>query len=216
VAKDWDHAAIRVEKIADLTWDWSLYPRKETDYEGVVRNYVWALKAGSTFPPVRIGLFRGKKIIVDGVHRVRSRQLLKIDYVDCAVLSFESEAELFAEAVRLNSAHGKAFSKEELQANIRRLKRYKFDVKDILTLTHVPASEICKETAAPITVLKAPCGKNIYCNKQPNGRELVQFKNALMLIRDVARSGCIPRDDAFFKELVEQCREALGKVRFNG
>jgi len=213
--KDWDRAPVRVEKIADLVFDWNLYPRKEVDHKNVVKNYARALKAGCVFPPVKVALFHGKKIIVDGVHRISSRKLLNIDYVDCVVLPFDSEAELFAEAVRLNSTHGKSFSVEELNANIKRLQKYNFDVKEIMALAHVPASEIYRESA-PITVMKAPCGKNIYCSGQPNGRELVQFKKALMLIRDVARSGCIPADDEFFKELVTQCRLALEKVRFNG
>lgn len=213
-AKDWERMPVTVEKIEDLVFDWKYYPRKEIDGRNV-HSYVRALRAGSVFPPVKVGLLAGKKIIVDGVHRVRSRQELSIDTVDCVILPFESEAELFAEAVRLNSEHGHAFSFDEVKDNIRRLKQYKFDVKDIVALTHVPASEIYRESAAPITVLKAPCGKKIYCTGQPDFRELVQFKKALMLIRDVVRSGCIPSDDEFFRDLVRQCREALGKVRFN-
>lgn len=216
VAKDWDNAPVRVEKINDLVFDWRLYPRKEIDHQTTVVRYARAMKAGSVFPPVKVGLFAGKKIIVDGVHRVNARKFLSLKDIDCAVLPFESEAELFAEAVKWNSEHGKALSKIEVKDNIKRLKQYKFDVKDIVRLTHVPASEIYREAAAPITVLKAPCGRNIYCTGQPNGRELVQLKKALMLCRDMARSGCIPHDDEFFKELVAQCRLALGKVRFNG
>jgi len=221
-AKNWDKAMVSLEKINDLVFDWRFYPRKEIDHR-VIDNYSRALRAGSVFPPVKVGLFAGKKIIIDGVHRINSRKLLKIDYVDCVVLPFETEAELFAEAVRLNSDHGKAFSTVEVKANIERLKKYKFDVKDIVALTHVPASEIYREAAAPITELTAPSGRKIHCNiqkvdcnGQPDIHELIQFKNALILIRDVAQKGCIPTDDAYFKDLVAQCHLALRKVRFNG
>jgi len=223
VFKDWDKAPVRVEKISDLILDWNFYPRKEVDHRVVVENYAKALEAGCVFPTVKVGLFHGKKIIVDGVHRVSARKLKGVDYVDCSELPFENKAELFAEAVRLNSIHGKAFSEVELKANIKRLQKYKFDVKDIVALVHVPASEIYREAAAPITSLTSPSGRKIHCNiqkadcdGQPNGRELVQFKNALMLIRDVAQKGCIPTDDVFFRDLVMQCCVALGKVRFNG
>lgn len=191
VFKDWDHAPVRVEKIADLVFDWRLYPRKEVDHKNVVRNYAKALEAGCVFPSVKIGLFGGRKIIVDGVHRIRSRQLLNIDYVDCAILPFDNEADLFAEAVRLNNTHGKGFTVEELRVNIQRLHKYKFDVKEIVMLTHVPVAQIYRETTAPVRVLTTPSGRKIHCGIQkvdcdgePNGRELVQFKNALMLIRD--------------------------------
>jgi len=214
VVHDWDRAPVRIEKIDDLVLDWTIYPRRDIDYS-IVHRYAKALRAGSVFPPVKIGLFAGKKIIVDGVHRTESRRVLDIDYVDCAILPFESEAELFAEAVKCNSNHGRPFRPVDIKANIKRLKEYKFDVKDIVALTHVPASEIYREATAPIKVLKAPCGKNVYCNREPDVRELIQFKKALILIRNVARSGCIP-DDALFRDLVKQCREALGKVRFNG
>jgi len=219
---DWDSAPVRVEKISDLVFDWSLYPRKEVDHRVVVENYARALKASCVFPTVKVGLFQGKKIIVDGVHRVSARKLNGIEYVDCSEMPFDSEAELFAEAVRLNSTHGKSFSEVELKANIRRLQKYKFSVKDIQAITSVPASEIYRESAAPIATLTTPSGRKIHCNiqkvdcdGQPNGRELVQFKKALILIRDVAQKGCIPTDDEFFKELISQCRLALGKVRFN-
>lgn len=222
VVKDWDHAPVRVEKIKDLRFVWRLYPRKGVDHQNTVRNYAKALQAGCVFPPVKIGVLNGRKIIVDGVHRIRSRQLLKIDYVDAVTLPFESEAELFAEALRLNSTHGKSFTVEEVKRNVDRLRKYKFDVKDIVALTHVPASEISRATAAPIRSVTAPSGKKIHCNikkvdcdGQPNTRELIEFKKALLLIRDVAQKGCIPKDDPYFKDLVTQCRLALGKVQFN-
>ncbi len=219
--KDWERAPAHVEKISDLTLDWGLYPRKEVDHKDVVRSYARAIDAGCIFPTVKVGLFRGKKVIVDGVHRVSARKLKNIDYVDCSELPFDSEAELFAEAVRLNAGHGKSFTETELKDNIKRLKKFKFSVKEIQAITSVPASEIYRESAAPIAILTTPSGRKINCNiqkidcaGQPDIRELLQFKNALMLIRDVARKGCIPTDDALFKELVTQCRSALQKVRF--
>jgi len=220
--KNWDKAPARIEKISDLTFDWSLYPRKEIDHQEVVRNYARALDAGCIFPTIKVGLFHGKKIIVDGVHRVNARKLKKIEYIDCSELPFEDEAELFAEAVRLNAGHGKSFTEAELKDNIRRLQKFKFSVKDIQTITSVPASEIYRESAAPIITLTGPSGRKIYCNiqkvdcnGQPSTHELIQFKNALILIRDVAKKGCIPIDDPYFKDLIAQCRSALVKLRFN-
>jgi hypothetical protein len=219
-AKDWDKAPIVMEKTSELVWDLNLYPRKMCDRK-VVENYARALKAGCTFPNIKVGLLNGEKVIVDGVHRVKSRERLKIEYAACAELPFTSGAELFAEAVRCNSDHGKGFTHEDLQWSIKRLQKFKFRVSDIMALVHVPASEIYREAAAPITVLTTPSGKKVHCNVQkvdcdgkPNIRELIQFKNALMLIHDVAQKGCIPADDTFFKDLVTQCRLALGRVRF--
>jgi len=210
-----------VLKLAELVFDWKLYPRKEIDH-AVARKYAAAMKAGAVFPPIRVGLLNGRKIIVDGVHRFTARKLLKIEYIDAVVERFDGEADLFAEAVKNNAGHGKSFTDIELKENIKRLQKYKFDVKEIETITSVPASEIFKESAAPIVTLTTPSGKKVYCNVQkvdcagqPQIEELIKFKKALQFIRDVAEKGCIPKDDPYFKQLVAECRSALGKLRFS-
>jgi len=216
-AKDWDKAPIKLEKIADLLFDWTIYPRKEVDKQ-VVSNYAKALKSGSTFPPIRVGLLNGEKIVVDGFHRAHSRILLSIAYIECSTLRFQSEAELFAEAVRLNSSHGKAFTDIEVRASVRRLRRYNFDVKDIMSIVHVPASAIRSESTKPITILTLPSGKKLSCVKVRPGKHgvhgLTCLKNALIIVANWAEEQKIP-DDPAFKELVDQALVALRKVRFN-
>lgn len=215
--KDWNKAPTKVEKIANLVLDWRVYPRKELDHQ-VVESYAKALKAGTVFPSIKVGLFKGEKVVVDGFHRVNSRILLKIEYVDCSILPFQSEAELFAEAVRANSAHGKSFSEVELKANIRRLQRYKFAVKDIVAMCHVPAAEIKQEITRPITSVTSPSGKKLSCIKvEPGGgsaRGLVCLKNAFLIVCKWAEKGKIPNESPF-NELVARARSALEKVRVN-
>lgn len=218
--KDWDKAPVHLEKISDLVMEWRLYPRSEIDHV-VVGNYARALQAGANFPYVKIGLLAGRKIIVDGVHRIRSRELLKMDYVECAILQFESKAQLFGEAVRLNSHHGKGFCEAEVKATIKRLQRYKFDVDDIVTICSVPASEITLETTRPITTVTSPSGKKLDCTDSKyakpgeNGvRGLICLKQALLIVCNWSESHKIP-DEAPFRELVGRAREALGKVHFH-
>ena len=103
---DWSSAPVRLEKIDELVFDWKLYPRKSIDYS-IVHRYAKALKAGAVFPPIKVGLLNGMKIIVDGVHRVKAHQDLGIDHIRSVSLPFKSEAELFAEAVKCNSDHGR-------------------------------------------------------------------------------------------------------------
>ena len=216
VVKDWDRASVSVEKISNIVVDLSLYPRSQVD-QAVVENYARALRAGANFPCVKIGILAGRKIVVDGLHRIRSRELCKIDYVDCMILQFQSEAELFAEAVRLNSSHGKGFCETELKANIRRLQRYKFDTTEIVAICHVPAAEITREISRPILNVTLPSGKKLVCiNVKPGERGvdgLICLKNALLITCNWAESQKIP-DEPPFKELVTRAREALGKVRF--
>lgn len=210
---DWDEIPISIEDLEELVFDRKLYPRKDIDYS-VIHRYAKALKSGSTFPPIKVGLLHGKKIIVDGVHRVRSRESLEMEQIECRIRPFESEGELFAEAIKWNIDHGRPFRAEDIRANITRLKRYDFSIEDIRSLLHVPASDIYRETTKSVTAIKAPCGRKIYCNGKPDYKELIRFKKALMLIRDVGRTGCIPNEEPF-TSLMRQCREVLGRLKSN-
>jgi len=216
MAKDWDKAPIKLEKIADLLFDWNIYPRKEVDNR-VVRSYAKALKSGSEFPAINVGLFSGQKIVVDGFHRAHSRILLKIEYINCHVLPFQSEAELFAEAVRCNSSHGKTFTDVEIRASIRRLQRYKFDVKDIVSIVHMPASIITRESTKPITTITLPSGKKLSCVKVKPGTHgvhgLICLKNALLIVCNWAEKQKIPTDEPVITKLVARAREALRKAQ---
>jgi len=216
MAKDWDRAPVSLEKIQNLVMDWRLYPRKEVD-QTVVRNYARALQAGANFPYIKVGVLNGRKIIVDGVHRVRSRELLNIDYIECAILKFNGEAELFAEAVRWNSSHGKGLCEDELQASIKRLQRYKFDPNDIVTICHVPASEILSEMTRPITSVTLPSGKRVPCTKVKPGEAgihgLLCLKSALMIVCNWAELNKIPTDEPVIRDLVARVRAALKKVQ---
>jgi hypothetical protein len=214
--KDWDKAPVSLEKIANLLFDWNIYPRKEID-KRKVNDYAKAMKTGSVFPPIRVALFEENKVVIDGFHRAHSRIQLKIDYIECKILPFQSEAELFAEAVRANSSHGKPFTDIEVKANIRRLQRYKFNVKDIVSIVHVPASGITSESTKPILVLTTPSGRKLSCAKVRPGKEgvhgLTCLKNALTIVANWAEDEKIPNDPVF-RELVERVQTALKNPHF--
>lgn len=215
--KDWDKARLSLENIKDLKLDWRLYPRKQVSMD-VVESYARALLAGANFPPIKVGILNGQKIIVDGVHRVRSREQLNISTIEALILEFDSEAELFAEAVRFNSAHGKGYTEEEVWANVDRLKKYEFDINDIVAICHIPASEIINETKRPILSITSPSGKKIPCTKVKPGehgiRGLLCLKNALLIVCNWAEQNKIPNEPVI-KELVIRARDALAKVKFN-
>ena len=213
---NWDKAQLTVEKIEDLIMDWRLYPRKGVDCT-VVDNYAKAMLAGSTFPYVKVGVLNGKKMIIDGVHRINARKQLKIEYADCLVSKLNSEAVLFAESVRWNSGHGKNFTRDELNANIRRLKKYNFNASEIQNIVHIPASEITREFTRPITSVTLPSGKRKPCIDIKPGEAgvdgLICLKNAFFIVCRWAEQGKIPSEPPF-RELAERTKTALGKIRF--
>jgi len=211
-----------VEKIKDLVFEMEIYPRKEVD-QATVENYARALEAGAIFPPIKVGLYQGEKIVIDGFHRVAARQRFLMDSIDAAILPFDSKASLFAEAVRLNSSHGKGFTEAEMKANIRRLREYKFGVKEIQSLVHFSADEIRKEFAVPIVTITAPSGRRVsfFRNSEtvePDHNDvikLIQLENALKLCSRWAESGRIPMGKPKAVALVIRCHLALGKVLSN-
>lgn len=211
---DWEKARLSMEKIADLVMDWRFYPRKQIDHT-VVETYVRAMEAGANFPYVKIGLFRGQKIIVDGVHRITARKQLKVEYIECLTLPIDDEGHLFAEAVRFNSSHGKSFTSEETMDNIRRLKKYHFDVKSIQTLVSVPAKEIISEYTRPILSVRMPNGKMKPCSQiDPVNSGIdgeICLKNALLIVCRFTEAGRVP-SDPFVKGLARRVEAALKKI----
>ena len=92
-------------KVGLLVEDLDVYPRESIDSTHVA-HIADAIDAGNALPPVIA--CRKSKRIVDGFHRCRGfRRLFGDDYdVDVVWRDYKTEAELFADAMRLNSAHG--------------------------------------------------------------------------------------------------------------
>lgn len=137
-------------KLADLAFDQInelYYPRLAIDYQ-VVENYVRKMEAGETFPNIKIGRLRNvtKNIVIDGRHTIEALKKRKVDYYTCDIYTYESEKELFADAVRFNARHGRALSQADEELIISRLQEYNFSVEEIQKIVHVSASEIKRES----------------------------------------------------------------------
>lgn len=93
-------------KVAELVIDYNLYPRQRIDSYHV-NEMVESLKAGVIFPPVVAD--NESKRVVDGFHRCAALQRLYKEKaeVDVRLYKYASEAEMYKEAMRLNSAHGR-------------------------------------------------------------------------------------------------------------
>lgn len=62
---DWEKAECRTEQLSDLWLDLNVYPRERPDPE-VVASYAKAKLAGAEFPAIKVALYQGRKVIVDG------------------------------------------------------------------------------------------------------------------------------------------------------
>jgi hypothetical protein len=106
-------------KLCDLIEDFTLYPRQGVDSTNVIA-IADILTAGGTVPPPTVD----KKTlrISDGFHRTRAyRRVFEADYkILCEVVDYATEAELFLDAIRRNSGHGKRMNhNDQARANVR-------------------------------------------------------------------------------------------------
>jgi len=92
-------------KVGLLVEDLDVYPRESIDSTHVA-HIVDAVEAGESLPPVIA--CRQSKRIADGFHRCRAYRRLFGDDYEVAVIwrDYKTDADLFADAMRLNSAHG--------------------------------------------------------------------------------------------------------------
>ena len=147
-----------VLKISDLVFDLNLYPRLKTGWL-TAYQYAMAMKAGSRFPPVVVGRFKGKLYLLDGWHRVEALKLLGEEYVDADIRDYKSYRLMFADAVRLNATHGRPLSVQEKARIIDKLEELKFTPKEISEIIKVPVDKIAR---FKFKVVTAPNGRKIY------------------------------------------------------
>jgi len=138
----------RIFHLDELEFPEDLYPRAKSEpwWEHVVR-YADEMKAGSTFPPVSVGILGERSIVVDGWHRCVAYRKLGLEYVPAQVTVYSSEKEIFIAAVRANAIHGIQLTPRDKVRIISRLEEW-----------NVPRAEICdivKATPETMTRLRA-------------------------------------------------------------
>jgi hypothetical protein len=99
----------RKVRLCDLVVDYAVYPRQSVD-DVHVGDLALALRSGADLPPMVIDAATNR--IVDGVHRHRAliRVLGAESVVEVTARHYDSEADLFLDAARLNGTHGRKFS----------------------------------------------------------------------------------------------------------
>ncbi|MEM3579580.1 MAG: ParB/RepB/Spo0J family partition protein [Candidatus Bathyarchaeia archaeon] len=214
----------QVLTIEDLSFNAEFYPRFKTSWL-TVYQYAMAMKSGSVFPDVVVGVLNGKMYVVDGWHRIEALKLLGEKYVRAIVKTYNSEAELFADAVRLNAAHGRQLSVQEKARIIDKLKTYNFTLEQISEIIRVPVDKIERFTVKVVTL---PNGTKIYMKsiveqitrEKPEiaaeiKQELFNVRNIQTLLtqlKDVLESGVFPIHDEKVKALAVEVYGLLGEI----
>ncbi|HLC28337.1 MAG TPA: ParB/RepB/Spo0J family partition protein [Dehalococcoidia bacterium] len=125
--------------IESLIEDFDLYPRTMVSGPHVARLRD-ALTARITTPPVIVDAT--SKRIVDGFHRVRAYKQLGRETIECEIRMYKNDAELFADAVRLNSGHGRPLGPYEIKKSVETLRRLGVGEKRIIEIVRAPKERI--------------------------------------------------------------------------
>jgi hypothetical protein len=105
-------------KVVDVVVVDALYPRPSLN-DILVNRYIAAHEAGAVFPPIIVE--RGTNRLVDGRHRLDVFRRKEVEKIPVEFRVYETEADLFAEAVRLNKEHGQPLTFYDLKSAILRL-----------------------------------------------------------------------------------------------
>lgn len=117
-------------KAASLVLDMNLYPRHYLD-EMCVADFVEALRAGATFPPIIAD--RKSKRVVDGWKRTTAT--LRFGGPDAEIevefRNYPNEEALLLEAIHLNAIHGERLTHHDLRRCVMLCERLKIDDEQV-------------------------------------------------------------------------------------
>jgi hypothetical protein len=123
----------RKMKAIELVLDWNLWPRHESGSldSANIRGMREAIRAGIELPPVVINANDNR--VIDGFHRVKAHLLELGDEakIKVNVQVYDTEADMFSDAIRYNAHHGLPLSPKDRAHAIIKARRLKVPMSAI-------------------------------------------------------------------------------------
>lgn len=141
---------LKLLKIKSIKINDSIYPRDKVDFITTAR-YINAMKSGAVFPPIKVAKIGFKYYLIDGGHRIQASKGCKQTHIQAEVYEGLTEKQIYLEAVRLNTQHGKQFTTYEVTNIIVRLRDFKLKPKQIADLVRIPATNLTSFVAKRMT-----------------------------------------------------------------
>ena len=180
-----------------------------------VQRMVTAWQAGARFPPLIIE--RRTRRLVDGWTRHAAYQILGVAETEVETRRYQNEAELFADAVRLNVAHGQPLTGYDLRQAIARLEKLGITRDQLTEIVRIPAPRIDEivrgfgwsPTGEPVALkrgLRHLRGEQLSSSqlaaiKRHGGQEATFFARQLALL---LQQDLWPRDNANFRTAMNE------------
>lgn len=127
--------------LSEITFDEELYPRNGYNWQ-TGYDYAQSLLAGATFPPITLALYKGKKYLIDGKHRLEAHKLNKQAMIKAEIYSGWSFNKMFEEAIRRNIAHGRVLSPYEKRVIAHKLFKMKYANSKVSSLLNIPENKL--------------------------------------------------------------------------
>jgi len=121
--------------------DESLYPRNGVSSFNVKR-LINAIETGAKLPPV---ITENKTCrLVDGRHRYEAFKSKGLKTIEVVEKVYKNEADLYADAVRLNVVHGEPLDLYSIRTAMIRLSSYGYSKEEISEVVRLPIDQITK------------------------------------------------------------------------
>ncbi len=132
--------------ISDIEFNEDLYPR--TGYNWLTGyDYSESIKSGANFPIITLAIYKDKKYLIDGKHRIEANKILKNKTIKAEVFTGWSWEKMFEESVTRNITHGKVLSPYEKRRIALKLKQMKYPEAKIGKLLNIPVERLEKFVA---------------------------------------------------------------------
>jgi hypothetical protein len=168
---------MQILSVNEVNLDYSIYPRTRLD-KGTVALMTEALRSGAMFPPVLIDA--SSKRVIDGFHRVTMyRQSDRSKPIEVIERHYENAADMFADAVRLNAAHGKRLDLDDRLHCLKKSKELGLSVgvlASALCMTVETVGGLQSERPGKMRVVRA--SNNLDEIPTSYGRENARFNSA--------------------------------------
>lgn len=148
--------------VAQLTEDFSLYPRQSVDSQHIT-EMVAAMESGAEMPPITID--KKSKRIIDGFHRSRAASRIDPDNAEimCIEKSYRTVAAMFEDAMRLNAGHGRRLTAVDKTHCAVKAQELGVDPEIVSGVLHIDTSKLGKLTVNRT----AKYGKQVISLKRP-------------------------------------------------
>lgn len=210
-------------KLSEIVIDESIYPRSQVNLYAVQRM-VHAFESGATFPPLVIET--ATKRLVDGRHRYETYKRKGVEKTNVTEKSYTSEADLYADAVRLNIGHGQSLDQFSVRSAVAKLIEFGYARAAISEIVRIPVEHIetiikgfaVAPTGQPVALkggLRHMAGQPLseqqaQVNKTYAGGKVTFYARQ---IADVLTTDMWPRDSGAFAEQMDRLVELWTDIR---